>query len=186
VSIVDGVLLGEEWMNEDLTKIYVDNKLSLDMRDPPEEEQEAVQISASSEMINVLLGDISVGGSWPVEFAPEKPQVGVVEVNESEWRWYEPEVPNNQEIFLPYELVEDNVKLEYGKYSEQIAVNQLRIGEETYIPNTTSTLRPCSHPPEHIDTVVLNSSTGFGIKWLNFSSSGDSEQLLCKRCKTPL
>lgn len=154
------------------------------MREPPEEGQKVVQVESSPEMINILLGDVSTGGSWPVEFAPEEPEVGVVSVQESEWSWSEPEIPGKSEVFLPYELVNDNVKLAYGKYSSWIAVNQMKIGDETYIPGDK--LRPCSHPPEHIDTVVLNEAFGIGIKWLNINTNSDSERLLCKKCKTPL
>jgi len=154
------------------------------MKEPPDESQKAVQIVPSSEMINVLLGDVSEGGQWPVEFAPEEPEVGVISVKESEWSWFEPEVPGHENIVVPFELVEDNTKIEYGRYSGWIAVNQIRIGDETYVPSEE--LRPCSHPPDHIDTVVLNESFGAGVKWLNLSSSSDTERLLCKKCKTPL
>ena len=116
-------------------------------------------------MINVLLGDISEGGRWPVEFAPEHPEIGVISVEESMWGQFEPEVPGNESIVVPYELVNDNTKLEYGKYSGWIAVNQIRIGDETYVPSEE--LRPCSHPPDHIDTAVINESVGYGLKWLN-------------------
>ena len=154
------------------------------MKEPPEESQKAVQIQASQEMINVLLGEISDGGSWPVEFAPEESDVGVISIQESEWEWNEPEVPGHEMVILPCELVKDNVKIEFGKYSSWIAVNQIKIGDETYVPGKT--LRPCEHPPGHIDTVVLSESSGIGIKWLSYDSSTDSEVLLCKKCKTPL
>lgn len=154
------------------------------IREPPDESQKAIRIDSSPEMINVLLGDVSEGGQWPVEFAPENPEVGVISVEESEWSWTEPEVPGREMVVVPYDLVEDNAKIEYGKYNGWIAINQIRIGNETYIPSEK--LRPCSHPPEHIDTVVLNESFGAGVKWFNFSSSGDTERLLCKKCKTPL
>jgi hypothetical protein len=154
------------------------------MREIPDESQKAIRIVSSPEMINVVLGHIRDGGQWPIEFIPEEPEVGVISIEESEWSWFEPEIPGNESIVVPHKLVEHNAKIEYGKYSGWIAVNQIRIGNETYIPEEE--LRPCSHPPEHIDTVVLNESFGLGVKWFNYNSGGDTERLLCKKCKTPL
>lgn len=150
----------------------------------PSEGDRIAHIVSSTEMINVAFGTTNDCNSWPIEFIPEEQSdMAIVSIKESEWSWNEPQIPGNEQIFVPFELIEDNEKAAFEIYDSWIAVHSLRIGKETYIPNED--LRPCPHPPEHIDTVVVNDGVGVGISTIGSLNKNSGEEVqICKQCKT--